>query len=111
MDFVVSPSEVGTVYAKLLVREKATKNLLMLLPTCDDVDVFLVHQSATLLSTRMSDLGLCRCFLFGSLITHRKSLHENMIVECSRLLVVIRSRDLVCSCFRVVSLMARGHST
>ena len=49
--------------------------------------------------------------MFGSLIAHRTALHENMIVECSRLLIVIRSGDLVLSCFIFLSLMARGYST
>ena len=35
---------------------------------------------------------------------------ENIIVTHSRLLIVIRSGDLVLRCFRVMSLTKRGHS-
>ena len=40
--------------------------------------------------------------MLGSLITSRKAVQENKIVECSRLLIVINSGDLVLRCFRVL---------
>ena len=77
----------------------------------EDAAFFLVQDSAAALSTRMSDLGRCGCFMIGSLITSIAALHKNVIVTCSRLLILIRSEDLFLRYFRVLSLMSRAQAT
>ena len=64
-DLVLSPWEVGTAKAELLVHEKATKNLLSLFLVRHYVAIFMVQESDVVLSTRMSDLeqgGVCAQF-------------------------------------------------
>ena len=48
-------------------------------------------------------------FVSSSLIVSRTVLHGNMIVAYSRLLIVIRSEDLVMRCFRVLGAMDSCH--
>ena len=48
--------------------------------------------------------------MLGSLIASSTALQENMIVECSRFLIVISSGDLDFSCFRVMHRMAGSHA-
>ena len=47
--------------------------------------------------------------MLGLLIDYRIDLHENMIVGCSRLLIVIRSEDLVLRYFGVLHTIESGH--
>ena len=75
----------------------------------DHTAIFLVQDSAVVLSTRMSGIG--GYFVLGSLIESRKVLSENMIVACSRPLIVIRSGNLDLKCFRVLYLIEIGHSS
>ena len=49
--------------------------------------------------------------MLGTLITPRTALQENMIVACSRQLIVTRSSDLVVRCLIVLCLMAGGYGT
>ena len=76
----------------------------------DDVAIFLDHESAVKLSTRMSDLGQGGWFVLGSLIESRTAFHESMIVAFSRILIVIWSRDFVLRHFRVLRTMKEKYS-
>ena len=53
-----------------------------------------------MLQTRMSDLMWDICSVHGSLITSRTALNENIIVDHSMLLVVIRYDFLDLRCFK-----------
>ena len=83
----------------------------MILLVGNDVSISLVQDSTMVFLTRKSDLGWGGCSVFGSMIVSRTVLHENMIVACSRLLIVIRSEDLVLRCFRVLSTMESDYCT
>ena len=74
--------------------KRLQKMLLRLLPVRDDVEIFLVQDSAVVLSTRINDFGRGAYCVFGSLMASTTALQQNIMVECSRLCVVIRSRDL-----------------
>ena len=87
------------------------KILSRILPVSDDVAMFLVQESAVVLSTRMSNLGWGGCFVLSSSITSSTSLHKNMIAANSRLLILIRAGDLDVSCFIVLCLLIIFHST
>ena len=87
------------------------KILLRLLPASDDASIFLVQEHAVAFSNQISILGWGESFMFGSLIASSTALHENMIVACSRLLIVIIPGDLDLKYFRVLRLIASGHST
>ena len=50
----------------------------------------------------MSGLGWGGHYVFGSLVVSRIALKKSMMVACSRLLIVTRSRDLFSTCFRVL---------
>ena len=75
----------------------------------DDVAIFLVQESDLVLSTRMSNLAWSGCSVSRSLIVCRTTLNENMIMVCSRLLIVIRSKDLVLRCFSVLCSIESGN--
>ena len=90
---------------------KLQHRMLRILPLSFDVAIFLTQESAVVLCSRMSVLGLGRCGVLDALITSRTASQENMIVTCSRQLKVIRSEDLVRRPFRVLLLIAGGHGT
>ena len=68
--------------------------MLTILLVSDDIDISLVQESVVVMSTRMSDLRWDGRDVFSSLVVSRIVLQENMIISCSRLLTVIKSRDL-----------------
>ena len=86
-----------------------THHMLRLLPVGDHVEILLTHEYVVVLSTRMSDLRRGGCSVSCSLISFRTAFHENVIVAHLRLLIVIRSEDLVLRCFRVLRTMESGH--
>ena len=79
--------------------------------TGDNIVIFIVQESTMILSTRIIELDEIRFFVSGSLIPSRIELQENIIVACSRVLIVIRSEDLVLRCFRVLRTTESGHCT
>ena len=93
-----------------MVHKETKRRLSTIFPVSDDADIFLVQDSVMALSTRMSDLEWGRSFVFGSLITSRTALHENMSVAFSRILIVTRSGYLGLRCSRALNLMARVYS-
>ena len=68
--------------------------MLTILLVSDDIDISLVQESVVVMSTRMNDLRWDGRDVFSSLVVSRIVLQENMIISCSRLLTVIKSRDL-----------------
>ena len=68
--------------------------MLTILLVSDDIDISLVQESVVAMSTRMSDLRWDGRDVFSSLVVSRIVLQENMIISCSRLLTVIKSRDI-----------------
>ena len=62
-------------------------------PSRDDFAIVIVHFSAIVLSTRISDFGREGCGVSSSLMESRKVFHENVTVVHSRLLEVTRSGD------------------
>ena len=69
--------------------------MLTILLVSDDIDISLVQESVVVMSTRMNDLRWDGRDVFSSLVVSRIVLQENMIISCSRLLTVIKSRDLL----------------
>ena len=69
--------------------------MLTILLVSDDIDISLVQESVVVMSTRMSDLGWRRSDVFSSLVVFSKIFQENIFISCSRLLTVIKSRDLL----------------
>ena len=85
-------------------------SLLIFLHTRDDIAIFLVCKSAVALSTQLSDLGWSKFCVLCLLMASRTALQNNVMVECSRLFIIIRSVCFFFRCFSVLSTMEVGHS-
>ena len=91
------------------IMRRLQKSMLRIFMVRDDVAIFLVQESAVVLSNRMSSLGCGGFSVLGLLIASRTTLHDNVTVAHSRLLIVIRSEDLALRCFRVLHNMELVH--
>ena len=72
--------EVGTVKDEWLVYGEAIKSMFMILSVRNDAAIFLVQESAMVLSMRKSDLCLVWHCVFGYLITYMTQLLGDMTV-------------------------------
>ena len=73
-----------------LLMRRMQKSLMRLFSVRDDVEIFLVCEPDVVLSVRVSDFGNGGNCTLGSMILSRKVSCESIIVECLRLIAVMR---------------------